>query len=130
MKRMFLRSTALVVLLALCMAPAALAQNQQPQQAPDVDVDDEEIERIAQVYVEIEEVRQSYQPQFQETEDPEEAQALQQELQQEINQVIEDTEGLTVERYDTVIQAAQADDELYNKLIAAIEEASNEDGDG
>ncbi len=128
MRRILFRSLGLLVLASLLMVPAALAQGQQPpQQAPEVDVDEEEIQTVAELYVEIEEIRQSYQPRFQEMEDPQEAQELQQELRAEIDQAIQEEEDMTAERYDEIIRAAQVDEELRNQILAAIEEVR---GDG
>lgn len=131
MRRILLQSLGVFVLASLLMVPAALAQGQQPQQqpppqqqqqaAPDVDVDDDELQTVAEVYVEIEQIRESYRPQFQSMEDPQEAQQLQQELSQEVDQAIEQKEGITMERYEEIIQAAQVDDALRNELLATIE---------
>lgn len=132
MRRTLMRSFSFFVLLAVFMAPVALAQGgggqqqppppQQQQQAPDVDVSDEELETIAEVYLKLEEVQEKYREDFNETQDPEAAQELQQQLQDEANQVIEDHEGITPDRYDEIIRAAQADPELRDQLLAKIEE--------
>lgn len=132
MRRTLMRSFSFFVLLAVFMAPVALAQGgggqqqppppQQQQQAPDVDVSDEELETVAEVYLKLEEVQEKYREDFNETQDPEAAQELQQQLQQEANQVIEDHEGITPDRYDEIIRAAQADPELRDQLLAKIEE--------
>lgn len=132
MRRTLMRSFSFFVLLAVFMAPVALAQGgggqqqppppQQQQQAPDVDVSDEELETVAEVYLKLEEVQEKYREDFNETQDPEAAQELQQQLQDEANQVIEDHEGITPDRYDEIIRAAQADPELRDQLLAKIEE--------
>lgn len=128
MRTTILRGFSLLVLASLLMVPAALAQGnqQQQQQAPEVDVNNEEVQTVAEVFVEVEEIRESYQAEFQQTEDPQAAQELQQELSQEIEQTIEQKEGITIERYEEIIQAAQVDDQLYQELIAAIEEERGE----
>lgn len=132
MRRTLMRSFSFFVVLAVFMAPVALAQGgggqqqppppQQQQQAPDVDVSDEELETVAEVYLKLEEVQEKYREDFNETQDPEAAQELQQQLQDEANQVIEDHEGITPDRYDEIIRAAQADPELRDQLLAEIEQ--------
>lgn len=130
MRRKHAKRLGLTFLLMLFLAPVAFGQGAPPQQqeAPNVEVNDDELETIAEVYVQIEAVQQEYRPEFQQAETEEEAQQLRSQLQQEVNQVIEAEEDVTVERYDKVIRAAQADPELGNKLIAAIEAAREDNG--
>lgn len=128
MQRTLAVSTVALFFLAFIFAPTSAAQvDQEPPPAPDIDITDEDIEMVAEAYVMVEDVRQEYTAEFQQTEDPEEAQELQMELQEEINAVIEDMEGLTLEEYDQYIQAAQQDAELRDQLLDAIEEHRDDD---
>lgn len=129
MRRILSCTLGLFVLASLVMVPATLAQGQQQQQQqqqpqeppPEVDVSEDEVQTIAEVYVTIEEIREGYRADFQQAESQEQAQELQQELSQEINQTIENKEGITTDRYDEVLRAAQVDNELRDQLLAAIE---------
>lgn len=113
---------------AFALAPDSFAQEPPPQPpAPEVDLDEEDIQQVAEAYVAIEEVRQQYEAEFQQMDDPEAAQELQMEMQEEINAVIEDMEGMTLEEYDQAVQAAQQDEELRNQLLQAIEEEQGDD---
>lgn len=120
----FLQRVSLLALAALLIVPATFAQAQQQQSqqaAPQVDVSAEEIEEVAVLFVEIGEVRTEYQSRLRDADDSEKARAIQQEMQNKITQTIDEFEGLSVERYDKIVQAAQADDELKEKILAQVE---------
>lgn len=120
----FLQRVSLLALAACLIVPVASAQSQQqqPQQAaPQVDVSDEEIKDVAKLFIEIGEVRTEYQNRLREASDSENARAIQQEMKDQLNQTIDEFEGLTAERYDKIVQAAQADDTLKEKILSEVE---------
>lgn len=131
MIRPFLQRASILALAASLIVPAALAQTPQPQpeqQAPQVDPSEDELEDTAELLVDIEDVQREYQERLRATENPEDAQAIEQEMREEIDQTIEDFEGLSAERYDEIIRAAQADVELKEKIVALLEETREERG--
>lgn len=131
MIRPFLQRASILALAASLIVPAALAQTPQPQpeqQAPQVDPSDDELEDTAELLVDIEDVQREYQERLRATENPEDAQAIEQEMTEEIDQTIEDFEGLSADRYDEIIRAAQADVELKEKIVALVEEKREERG--
>lgn len=120
------------LLFAFLIAPAQAQQTapqqqpqQQPQQLPDIEVDDQELRSIAEAYVSIQNVTATFRDRLNSAEDADAARAIQQEYAQAANETIE-SEGLTIERYDTVIQVAQADEELGERLLTEIQDVIDE----
>ncbi len=101
---------------------------QQQQEVPDVDVDDEELESIAKAYINVQNITTTYRERLNNAEDAEVAKDIQQEYADVANSAIQD-EGVSLERYDTVINVAGADPELRERLVLVIEDIMNE-GDG
>ncbi len=135
MRRTLLRTFSLLVVAALFAAPAAFGQVQPPpqqQQPPDIEVTEAQLDAVADVYVEVAAIQAEYRQQFQAAENPEEANQLQAQMQQEMTQAIEENEEVDVETYDQIIRAAQVDEELRERLIAKIEakQGGPEDTDG
>lgn len=124
-----IRRIGIFVLAAFFLAPAALAQGNQgqqpppPQPAPDVEVNDAELKTVAETYLEIETLQKEYGPKMQGAEDQTEAQQIQTEFQQKVTEKLEAKEDITPQRFGTIMRAAQADEELQNQLLAAIQEA-------
>ena len=115
--------TIAVLLVTLMAAPAQAQQatpQQQPQELPDIEVDDQELRSIANAYVAVQNVTATYRDQLNNAEDAEAARAIQQEYAQVANQAIEG-EGVSIERYDTVIQVARADEDLGERLLTEIQ---------
>lgn len=112
----------LLALAACLVAPAALAQNQQQtQDEPEIEVSNDGINMVAELYVDLEELQKEYQARLSQAESSEEARATQQEMAKTVDQTIDDYEGLTSERYDEIIQTAQDNNELREKLLERIE---------
>jgi hypothetical protein len=134
----FRRFTALAIVVPLLgfIAVGPVAAQQQspqqatPQQAPDIQVEENEMEATAQAYVKVEEITAKYRAEFGDTQDPQQAAEIQQDMREETDASIED-EGLEPERYDAIIQAAQSDENLHEQLLGRIKELQDGgDGDG
>jgi len=127
--------TAIIVALMFVGVSPALAQQgapppQQPQEVPDIDVDDEELESIARAYITVQTITTTYRERLNSTDDAEAAKTIQQEYAEVANSAIQE-EGVSLERYDTVINVAGADPELRDRLVAVIEEIlEDEPGSG
>lgn len=123
---LMLRTSMLTIALLLVTLMAAPAQaqeatpQQQPQELPDIEVNDQELRSIANAYVAVQNVTATYRDRLNSAEDAEAARAIQQEYAQVANQAIED-EGVSIDRYDTVIQVARADEELGERLLTEIQ---------
>lgn len=124
MIRVLLRRTGILVFAASLLVPAVLAQAPQQAQetAPEVDVSDEEVTRVAELLVDIDEVQREYQDRLRHVNDADDARSLQQEMKEAINQTIESFDGLATDRYDEIVRAAQADDELKQRILAQVED--------
>jgi len=93
---------------------------EQQQQAAPADFSDQEVDNAASAYVDIIDIREQYQQQLAEVDDPEAAQDIQMEANEKITQAVEDN-GIDVETYNDIITAAQADEGLMNELLEKID---------
>lgn len=102
---------------ALAFSTAGMAQQQGAQQQPpaDVDVSDAELQSFAEARTAITEIQQDYSQRMQNADDPEKANELQQQANEEMIGAVEDT-GLDVESFNTIAMAVQNDPELQQKL--------------
>lgn len=118
------------VLAALGAIPAAaIANDAAPERAPLVlaqaaEIDDETIEAFAEAQVRVEEIRNSYMPQYQAAETDEERQQLSEAATQEMVEAVRDTPNLTVEEYDAVIRAANEDPSIAERINEAMADGS------
>lgn len=125
MIRLALQRIGILTLAALLISPLALAQ---PQNA---DLNDEtppeEIEQVAEVLIEIEEVRHTYQQKIQNTRDEDQIRTYQQQMAEEIDRVVKEYDGLTMKRYEEITQAAQSDSELKQEILSLVKEKSGKE---
>ncbi len=92
------------------------------QEAPDVDLSDEDIDTFVEAFVSVQEVREDFADRLQEAEDETEAQEMQQEAQDEMVSAVEDA-GMSVEEYNEVAMALQNDPELMQEVQEQAESA-------
>jgi len=116
MRNLKLFTTALFAA-ALAFSTTGMAQQQPPQQQPpqDVDFSDVELQSFAEARSAITEIQQDYSQRLQNADDPEKANSLQQEANEEMIDAVEET-GLDVESFNTIAMAIQNDPELQQKL--------------
>ncbi|MFW5973245.1 MAG: hypothetical protein ACOCTG_04570, partial [Bacteroidota bacterium] len=82
MTRLFTRALTLTMFIALLAGPAAFAQEAAPTpQAVENDFTDDELDAFAEAYVDVEILQAEYQTQFEDVDNPEEAQQIQQQFQ-------------------------------------------------
>lgn len=126
-----LRTTGLALIFGLGFSGLASAQPQQGgqppqgggqppaagQQQPPVETDfsDSELQSFVDVQGDLQAVRQEYTELLEATEDPAEAQSLQEEASQEMVEVLESSE-LNVETYNQIAMALQQDQELLERV--------------
>lgn len=104
---------------------AAVANDTVPDRMPLVlaqaaDIDDATIEAFAAAQVRVEEIRNSYMPQYQAAETDEQRQQLSEAATQEMVEAVRETPDLTVEEYDAVIEAANQDPSIAERINAAM----------
>ncbi|MGS4947139.1 DUF4168 domain-containing protein [Meridianimarinicoccus sp. RP-17] len=83
--------------------------------------DDEKIEAFAAALVQVEEIRASYSGPFQAAQTEEQRQQINQEAAQEMMEAVEEAPNITLEEYDALLQAAQQDPELADRINQAVE---------
>ena len=91
-------------------------QEMMQQQAPEVDLSDAELDKVADAYEAVTEVREEFQADLEGIEDPERAQQMQEEAGDKMVEAVEN-QGLEVETYNQAMEAAQVDEELRNELL-------------
>jgi len=123
MKNFRFKTIAGAFCLLLLMAFPAMAQQGSPYQqqrqpdayTPQAEISDEEMEQAATAYVEIAKIREDFQERLRQAESQEKVQKLQLEANKEMAEVVED-EGLTIQKYNEIIEAVQSDPEMRNKF--------------
>jgi hypothetical protein len=102
-----------------------LAQEQTPPQQPPspqpTDLNETQLRSFAKLYVEIEKILKSYEPQLKGAKTPEEAKQLENDEMSKLHQVLTQ-EGMDEQSYSRFIQTANADDGLRKKLVGYINE--------
>ena len=110
-------------------APAAEPPTAQPT-APAVeptapagtaaDVSDEKLQSFAVAFAEVEKIKQEYSQRLQAAGSETEQQQIQTEAGQKMLQAVESTEGMSVDEYNQIIESAQADPSLAERLTKII----------
>ncbi len=98
-------------------------QQQEMMQQPEteIQVTDSELDKVARAYSEISEIREEFQMSLTGVEDPEAAQKMQEQAGKAMVEAVENS-GLDVQTYNDVMQAAQYDEELREKLLSRLEQ--------
>lgn len=108
--------------IALIFGAAAVAQDYQAQEPEmeTIDVSDQQLEQFADAQVEIASIQQDFSSRLQGVEDPEKAQDLQRQANEEMTAAVEDA-GLDVQTFNQIAMAIQSDPELQQKLTELIQ---------
>jgi hypothetical protein len=85
------------------------------QQAPDIEVTDEQVEAFAEAQARVADIGEKWTPRMQEAESSEDVQKAREQAQQEMVIAVENA-GLSVQEYNQIARAAQADEELRQKI--------------
>jgi hypothetical protein len=83
-------------------------------------VDNGQLRSFAKVYIQVEQIRQTYAPRLKETQDPQKNMEIQKEAKSKIDDALAQ-EGMTVESYSHVVQTINGNDELRKKAIEFID---------
>lgn len=107
---------------ALMFGTAAVAQQDMQQQSePEtIDVSDAQLEQFADAQTKIADIQQDFSTRLQEVEDPEKANELQRQANEEMTAAVEDA-GLDVESFNQIAMAIQNDPELQQKLTEMLQ---------
>jgi len=104
--------------LILSFAKQGPAQESPKQQ---LNVSETQLKAFAKVYVEVERIRQAYEPRLKEAKNPEEGKQIQNEAASKMQGALK-KEGLTEESYTEIFEVARADEGLRKKLVELINE--------
>ncbi|WP_366653877.1 DUF4168 domain-containing protein [Fodinicurvata sp. EGI_FJ10296] len=115
------RTAVLALAAAAFVSGPALAQEQQPQQPPQIEVNDSQLDAFVDATVEIVDIREDYQSRAASVESPEEMGELETQANAEMIDAVEGA-GLQVEEYNQIAQAAQQDPELDQQIVEMMTE--------
>ena len=120
MKRVSLKTLATIFVSAFLMVVVAKPLVAQVAPKPQ-ELDEKQIRSFAKVYVQVEKIRQEYEPRAKEATGPEEGKQIQQEAQSKFQQVLT-KEGLSEENYTKIFEVARADQDVRKKILQMIGE--------
>jgi hypothetical protein len=123
-------SLALMPLAPALAEDAADDRMQQETQMEQAQFTDDKLESFLDAAIEVQELTQSYTPRVQAAESEAEQQALVEEANAEIRGAVEDVEGITVEEYVAIGEAAQADPALAQRITAMAEQRVQQQPEG
>lgn len=115
MIRFSLQRVALFLFAALLMGSTALAQSQNDD--PGTDTSPEELEKVAEVLIQIEDIRKQYAKKIRNTKDRVKIVSYKRQMSLKIDRAIARHEGISIERYEEITNAAQSDTELKQKIL-------------
>ena len=109
-------SSSVLALLLVCLSSSALAaQGNSPQ------ISDKELAAFARAYAQVQQIRSQYEPSLQKTKDARESERLQQEANAKLKRTL-DKQGLSVDRYNKIYAAVNANEELRRKALKMVEQ--------
>jgi len=111
-----------LLLVAVPLVAAAATQNDSGSE-----ISDEKLRAVAEAYIEVYEINQSYKSKIEAAPTAGEADQLQQAANQEMVDAIENAENVSVSEYNDIIQALGEDDELRERLQAHVDEIQEEE---
>jgi hypothetical protein len=97
----------------ICGSSTALAQGNSNTQ-----VSDQELTAFAKAYAAVQQIRSQYEPSLQKTKDAKESERLQQEANAKLKKTL-DKQGLSIDRYNKIYAAVNANEELRRKACFA-----------
>ncbi|MEI4234495.1 DUF4168 domain-containing protein [Roseovarius sp. D22-M7] len=121
-----LKATTTAIALALASAPMVAMTAQSAAAQSEGSYSSEELDIFTTALLEVAEVREKYTPMLQSAETEDQEASIVQEANDEIMQVIEDTDGITLDRYTEIAQAANEDQELNQRIIKRVQSMQDE----
>jgi Domain of unknown function (DUF4168) len=114
---------AMALLIGLWVAPAATAQEAPKTDASQkqANISDKELKSFAKAYVDYHKIRQSYEKQLNNIQDPAEKEKVQREGNAKVSKALE-KQGLTAESYNRLFSAVNNNEQLRKKTLKLIEE--------
>jgi uncharacterized protein DUF4168 len=116
-----LKTVAAILVVGFLVLPFAKPIRSQELPKQQMSVTDDQLRAFAKVYVEIDKIRQAYEPRLKEAKDPEEGKQIQKEAVTKM-QGAAAKEGMTEESYAQIFEIARDDEGMGRKLINLINE--------
>ncbi len=111
----------LIAIVGFVVLPIAKSVSAQEQPNDETKVSDDQLRAFAKVYVQIDKIRQEYEPRLKAAKDPEEGQQIQTEAVAKMNQAAA-KEGITAETYRQIFDLTNADEGVRNRVLSLIDE--------
>lgn len=116
-----LKTVAAIFVAGFLILPFAKQVQAQESLKPQLSVSENQLRSFAKVYVEVEKIRQVYEPRMKEAKNPEEGKVIENEAVSKMQGALT-KEGLTQESYGQIFEIARADEDLRQKIINFINE--------
>ena len=101
--------------------PSRILAQQTPKPQPLAQPNETQLRSFAKAYVQIEKIRQTYEPQMKQAKNPEEGKQIQNEAMSKMHQALIQ-EGMNEQSYNQIFDIARADEAVRKKLIGFINE--------
>jgi uncharacterized protein YggE len=116
-----LKTVAVIFVTGFLILPFAKQGRAQESPKQQLNVSETQLKAFAKVYVEVEKIRQAYEPRLKEAKNPAEGKQIETEAVSKMQGALT-KEGLTEESYTQIFEIARADEGLRKKLIELINE--------
>jgi hypothetical protein len=116
-----LKTVAAIFVAGFLILPFAKQVQAQESLKPQLSVSENQLRSFAKVYVEVEKIRQVYEPRLKEAKNPEEGKEIETEAVSKMQGALT-KEGLTQESYGQIFEIARADEGLRQIIINFINE--------
>jgi hypothetical protein len=116
-----LKTVAAIFVAGFLILPFAKQGRAQQLPKQQLNVGETQLRAFAKVYVEVEKIRQTYEPRLKGAKNTEEGKQIETEAVSKMQEALT-KEGLTAESYNQIFQIARADEGLSKKLIEFINE--------
>jgi hypothetical protein len=101
--------------------PLAMAQSAAPQQQS-ASISEQDLKTFAGAAKEVQRLNQTYVPAYQAAQTEEQRKAIEQEAMTKMTEAVKE-KGLTVDKYNQIVEAAQADPEVARQIDTYVQQA-------
>lgn len=115
MIRFVLHSASVLAIAVLLVSPVSQAQPQSEETT--TELSSKEIEKVASLLIKLEDLRGTYKEKIRSAEDPEQIRAYKRQLTIKIDGTIERHDGMSIKRYEEIMDAAQSDADLKRTIL-------------
>jgi uncharacterized protein DUF4168 len=116
-----LKTVAAIFVVGFLILPLAKQSRAQESPKQQMNVSETQLRAFAKVYVEVEKIRQAYEPRLKEAKNPEEGKQIETEAVSRMQGALT-KQGLTQESYTQIFEIARGDEGLRKKLVELINE--------